>query len=74
MNAELCLFRCNSEEAKNKYDLALEKGKLHAVNVLIKQIDKVYKRFLGDYNVYYNRKKYVYITKGVRLHKKSQRR
>lgn len=48
MNAEMRSFRCDSEKSKNKYDLALEKGKLHAVNVLIKQIDKVYKRFIGD--------------------------
>lgn len=46
MNAEMRLFRCNSEEAKNKYDLALEKGKLHAVSTLIRQIDKVYANFL----------------------------
>lgn len=46
MNAEMRSFRADTEKAKMKYDFALEKGKLHAVSTLIRQIDKVYAKFL----------------------------
>ena len=46
MNAEMRSFRADNEKAKTKYDFALEKGKLHAVSTLIRQIDKVYAKFL----------------------------